>query len=44
VIESLAATVAGRSHEEMLVDALISDFQILAHFWERTASVSVGEI
>ena len=32
VIESLAATFAGRSHEEMLVDALISDFQILAHF------------
>jgi hypothetical protein len=32
VIEGLAATFAGRSHEEMLVDALISDFQILAHF------------
>jgi hypothetical protein len=44
VIEGLAATFAGRSHEEMLVDALISDFQILAHFWQRTASVSVGEI
>jgi hypothetical protein len=44
VIESLAATFAGRSHEEMLVDALISDFQILAHFRERAASVSVGGI
>jgi hypothetical protein len=38
VIESRTATIAGRSHEEMLAGIEIGDFQILAHLAERSPS------